>query len=47
MLMVAEFRNPDLVKNLCQSIRQITTQKWKIMEICGGQTHSILHYGLD
>ena len=47
MQMVAEFRNPDLVKNLCQSIRQITTQKWKIMEICGGQTHSILHYGLD
>ncbi|MBK9322360.1 MAG: hydrogenase formation protein HypD [Bdellovibrionaceae bacterium] len=47
MQMIGEFRNPELVKNLCRSISRVTTQKWKIMEICGGQTHSILHYGLD
>ena len=28
-------------------IRRTVTRKWVIMEICGGQTHAIMHYGLD
>lgn len=42
-----EFRNPEKVKTLLQAITDITTRPWNIMEICGGQTHSFLRYGLD
>jgi hydrogenase expression/formation protein HypD len=28
-------------------IRRLTTQPWNIMEICGGQTHAIMEYGID
>ncbi len=41
------FRNPELAKGLVKEIRRITTQKWVLMEICGGQTHAIMQYGLD
>jgi len=34
-------------KAVMDEIRRITTQPWNIMEICGGQTHSIMEYGLD
>ena len=43
----SEFRNVDLVKGLLAEIKKFTTQKWVIMEICGGQTHAIMQYGLD
>lgn len=42
-----EFRNPEIVKNLLERIRQTVTRPWVIMEICGGQTHSIIRNGLD
>jgi hydrogenase expression/formation protein HypD len=42
-----EYRDAGLVKNLAQKIREITTQNWVIMEICGGQTHTIMKYGLE
>jgi hydrogenase expression/formation protein HypD len=41
------FRNPQLAKELVNSIKSLTTQKWRIMEVCGGQTHSIIKYGID
>ncbi|MEA4908041.1 MAG: hydrogenase formation protein HypD [Anaerolineaceae bacterium] len=41
------FRDADLVKGVLHEIHKLTTRQWVIMEICGGQTHSILHYGLD
>lgn len=34
-------------KTVLEEIHRITTQPWNIMEICGGQTHSIIEYGLD
>ncbi len=46
MKYVDEFRDADLVKNLIASIKKKTTKNWNIMEICGGQTHSIMKYGL-
>ncbi len=46
MKFVDEFRDADLVKNLNKGISQEITQPWTIMEICGGQTHSIMKYGL-
>ena len=42
-----QFRNADLVKAGIAEIHRITTKHWAIMEICGGQTHTILRYGLD
>ena len=47
MRFVDEFRDAGLVKGVLDEIRRSVTQKWVLMEICGGQTHSILHYGLD
>ncbi|MFD6388536.1 hydrogenase formation protein HypD [Nocardia sp. NPDC055029] len=42
-----EFSNPDLAKNLLDQIRAATSQRWAIMEVCGGQTHSIIRHGID
>lgn len=42
-----EYRNADAVKKLSEHIKKITTHNWTIMEICGGQTHSIIKYGID
>lgn len=42
-----EFRDAPLVRKLATAIRQTTTQPWHIMEICGGQTHAIMRFGLD
>ena len=42
-----EFSNPDLAKKLVEEIHQITTQPWAMMEVCGGQTHSIIRHGID
>ncbi|MFZ2171086.1 MAG: hydrogenase formation protein HypD [Methylococcaceae bacterium] len=42
-----EYRNPETVKKLTTAINAITTQPWHIMEVCGGQTHSIIKYGID
>lgn len=46
MKYVDEFRDAELAKKLIKSISQTITQSWSIMEICGGQTHSIMKYGL-
>ena len=42
-----EFRDGDLAHKLLGEIRRITTRPWAIMEVCGGQTHAIINYGID
>jgi hydrogenase expression/formation protein HypD len=42
-----EYRDADLVRRLADQIRRETSGPWKIMEVCGGQTHSIVKYGID
>jgi hydrogenase expression/formation protein HypD len=42
-----EFSNPDLAKKLLEQIHQATTRPWAMMEVCGGQTHSIIRHGID
>jgi hydrogenase expression/formation protein HypD len=42
-----EFSNPDLAKKLVDQIHAATTQPWAMMEVCGGQTHSIIRHGID
>jgi hydrogenase expression/formation protein HypD len=47
MKFLSEFRDPTLAKALLNEIKQTITQPWVIMEICGGQTHSIMRHGID
>jgi len=42
-----EYRNADAVRGLAAAIGAATTRPWNIMEICGGQTHSIVRFALD
>ncbi len=42
-----EFRDGELARHLAREIRQTATRQWAIMEVCGGQTHSIVRNGLD
>ncbi|PJA98111.1 MAG: hydrogenase formation protein HypD [Ignavibacteriales bacterium CG_4_9_14_3_um_filter_30_11] len=47
MKYVDEFRNLDAAKSIADKIRAITKHKWNIMEICGGQTHTIMKYNVE
>lgn len=47
MRYVDEFRDPARCSALLAEIARVVTRPWVIMEICGGQTHAILRYGLD
>ncbi|WP_169979135.1 hydrogenase formation protein HypD [Tautonia rosea] len=42
-----EFRDGAIARALADEIRQIVTKPWVVMEVCGGQTHSILRNGVD
>ncbi len=42
-----EYRDPELARKLFDEIDRITTQPWVMMEVCGGQTHSIIRNGID
>jgi hydrogenase expression/formation protein HypD len=44
---VDEFRAPEAARHCAAAIARITTRPWTIMEICGGQTHSIVRHGID
>jgi len=47
MKFVDEYRNAAAVHPLADAIAAATTRPWTIMEICGGQTHAIVKFGLD
>ena len=47
MKYLTEFRDGALAQRLAAEIRAITTRPWAIMEVCGGQTHSIIRNGID
>jgi len=47
MKYIDEYRDPGLARKLLDEIRRKATRHWTIMEICGGQTHSIIRNGLD
>jgi len=42
-----EYRDPEAARRLAAAIRRKVTRAWTLMEICGGQTHTIMRYGLD
>lgn len=47
MKFVDEFRDPEQSYALLNRIRATATREWVLMEVCGGQTHSLLRYGID
>ncbi len=47
MKFVDEYRDQAAAERCAQAIARITTRPWSIMEVCGGQTHSIVKYGID
>lgn len=46
MKYLSEFRSPELVEALLREIKQTATKNWNIMEVCGGQTHSLVKNGI-
>ena len=42
-----EYRDGDLAQKFAREIHRLTTQPWNIMEVCGGQTHAIVKFGID
>ncbi|MBK9933797.1 MAG: hydrogenase formation protein HypD [Cytophagaceae bacterium] len=46
MKFLSEYRDPELVQQYIEELHKITTRPWTIMEICGGQTHSLVKNGI-
>src|SRR3954470_1592015 len=42
-----EYRDAEAARKLTAAIARTVTRPWTIMEVCGGQTHTIVKYGLD
>ncbi|HMK29877.1 MAG TPA: hydrogenase formation protein HypD [Terriglobales bacterium] len=47
MKYIDEYRDARIARGLAKEIQERTTNPWVLMEICGGQTHTIMRYGLD
>ncbi|MEV6949175.1 hydrogenase formation protein HypD [Streptomyces sp. NPDC051172] len=47
MKYIDEFNDPDLARRLLDEIHATATRPWALMEVCGGQTHSIIRHGID
>ncbi len=47
MKYIDEFNDPELARRLVDDINATATQSWALMEVCGGQTHSIIRHGID
>ena len=46
MKYLSEYRNLEATKKILDEIHKITTKQWHVMEICGGQTHSLVKNGI-
>jgi hydrogenase expression/formation protein HypD len=42
-----EYRDAELAREYAREIARVTTRQWTLMEVCGGQTHAILKFGID
>ncbi len=47
MKFIDEYRNEESVHACAEILNRITTKPWTLMEVCGGQTHAIMKYGID
>lgn len=46
MKYMSEYRDPELVEKCLEALQKTVTRRWTIMEVCGGQTHSLVKNGL-
>jgi hydrogenase expression/formation protein HypD len=42
-----EYRDAKIARGIAAEIRRVSTRPWVLMEICGGQTHTLMRYGID
>src|SRR3990167_3294174 len=47
MKYIDEYRDPEFARQLSQKIHGITRRPHVLMEVCGGQTHAIVKFGID
>lgn len=46
MKFLNEYRDPELVEQYLEELHRVVTRPWTIMEVCGGQTHSLVKNGI-
>jgi hydrogenase expression/formation protein HypD len=44
---LTEYRDPKLARTLVRRIQAVATRRWTLMEVCGGQTHTIVRQGIN
>jgi hydrogenase expression/formation protein HypD len=47
MKYIDEYRDAESARRFARAIARITTRPWSLMEVCGGQTHAIVKFGVD
>lgn len=47
MNLIDDYRNPQHLRERLKVARRLATRRWTIMDVCGGQTHSLLRYGIE
>ncbi len=47
MKFIDEYRDPDAAAGYARALAAVTTRPWTLMEVCGGQTHAIVKFGVD
>lgn len=47
MKYIDEYRDAEAARRCAAAIKRLVRQPWQVMEVCGGQTHSIVRFGLD
>ncbi len=47
MKYIDEYRDPVAAEQYARELARITTREWNLMEVCGGQTHAIVKFGID
>ncbi|MCX7019900.1 MAG: hydrogenase formation protein HypD [bacterium] len=47
MKYIDEYRDPETARHYAAALARVTTRPWTIMEVCGGQTHAIVRFGVD
>lgn len=47
MKYIDEYRDAQSARRFARAIARITTREWTLMEVCGGQTHAIIKFGID
>ncbi|MBI5867748.1 MAG: hydrogenase formation protein HypD [candidate division Zixibacteria bacterium] len=47
MKFIDEYRDAETARRYAAALAELVTQPWTLMEVCGGQTHAIVRYGID